>query len=275
MKKILTILFVIFSFVIIFSEILEIHFIDVGQGDAIFINHPDFKMLIDAGDRFSPVSNYLASLGIEEIDIVVATHPHADHIAGLVSVLRRFEVKEVFDSGLPYTTVTFQNYLLTIYERKIEFTEARAGMHRDISENFYFEILHPSDPLLPKVNDVSIVIRMVYDEVSFLFMGDAETSSEYEIMERYDDITSNVIKIGHHGSRTSSREEFLISVSPEIAVVQCGLNNRYGHPHTETIQTLEKFEIPYYITANHGTIIMITDGKTIEIETEKIEETVE
>ncbi len=275
MKKILTILFVIFSFAVIFSEILEIHFIDVGQGDSIFINHADFKMLIDGGDRFSPVSNYLTSLGIEEIDVVVATHPHADHIAGLISVLRRFEVKEVFDSGLPYTTVTFQNYLLTIYERKIEFTEARAGMRRDISENFYFEILHPADPILPKVNDVSIAIRMVYDEVSFLFMGDAETHSEYEIIERYDDIQSNVIKIGHHGSRTSSHEEFIISVSPEIAVIQCGLNNRYGHPHTETIQTLEKFEIPYYITAVNGNIVMITDGKTIEIQTEKIEETVE
>ncbi len=250
---------------------LRVHFIDVGQGDAILVQSAQHIMLIDGGDRgtANDLVAYLQGERIEHIDIVVSTHPHADHIAGLLSVLENFTIGEVIDPGVIHTSKTFEDYLTLIDQKDIKFTEGRAGMKRDISQGYHFEILHPHNPSSRHLNDASIVIKLTFGEISFMFTGDVEAPGEREILERGKNLKSQILKVSHHGSSTSSTEEFLKKVAPEVGIIMVGANNRYGHPHRETMEILQTNGIEVYRTDLNGTIIISTDGEEYSIDTKK------
>lgn len=248
---------------------LQVHFIDVGQGDSIYIRTPSKNILIDAGERGDTVVDYLQGLAVDSLDLVICTHPHSDHIGGLVDVLEAIEVKEVIDPGVVHTSKTFEKYLTLIDEKDIVFTEGRAGDTRDLGDGVLLELLHPAQPKENDLNNASIVARLTFRKISFLFTGDAEKKSEKEILGRGFDVSSTILKAGHHGSSTSTGEDFLKAVSPETVVIMCGEGNSYGHPHEETIELLAEYDIDVYRTDISGTIVVTTDGKTYDVTTEK------
>jgi competence protein ComEC len=247
------------------SAKLKVHFIDVGQGDAILIQTPSKNVLIDGGERGTTVVEYLKKQGIGNLDLVIGTHPHADHIGGLINVFETIPVKEVIDPCIIHTTKTFEDYLTLIDKKDIIFTEGRAGMTRDLGDGAALLIVHPSSPVSSHINDASIVVRVTFGQVSFLFTGDVEQSGEEEILKRGYDLKSTVLKVGHHGSNTSTTLSFLNAISPEAAVIMVGKANRYGHPHEETLVRLINAKIDIYRTDIHGTLVITSDGQTFEV----------
>lgn len=245
---------------------LEVHFIDVGQGDAILVKTPGKNILIDAGWRGDTVVNYLRSEGVESLDLVIGTHPHADHIGGLINVMEQISVREVFDPGVVHTTKTFEDYLTVIDQKNIIFTEGRTGLERDIGGGAVLEIIHPSSPSEDHLNNASIVARVAFGQISFLFTGDAEKEAEGEILNRGYNPESTILKVGHHGSSTSTTQAFLRAVNPEAAVIMCGEDNQYGHPHEETVDRLTAAGVDIYRTDLHGTIVISTDGQSYSVE---------
>lgn len=253
------------------SPFLIVHFIDVGQGDSILIQTPSKNILIDAGERTAgpTVVSYLRMQGIKKLDIVMSTHPHSDHIGGLIDVLKTFSVKEVIDPAVIHTTKTYEEYLTLIDQKNIIFTEGRVGLTRDLGDGITMTLLHPAAPSARSLNNASVVTRVEYNRVSFLFTGDAEVTSEEEMISRSTNLRSTVLKVGHHGSRTSTSPAFLNAISPAVAVIMLGADNKYGHPHPETISKLTSAGVKVYRTDIHGTIVISTDGERITVQTEK------
>ncbi len=252
------------------SEYLyEIHFIDVGQGDAVFVVTPGKNLLVDGGWHNTGVVEYLDMLDIEKIDIVIGTHPHADHIGGLINVFHGFEVGEVIDPAVVHTTTTFNNYMSTIDFYDIPFTVGRRGIARELSEDADLVLLHPVNPDSGHLNNASVVARVVLGEVTLLLTGDAEREAEIEMLEVSQLLNVDVLKVGHHGSWTSSNESFLEAVKPQISVIMCGVDNDYGHPHDVALQRLEATGTKIYRTDIHGHILILSDGKSFTITTEK------
>ena len=247
------------------NSLVEVHFIDVGQGDSIYIRTPSQDILIDAGERGDTVVDYLNSLDVEDLDLVIGTHPHSDHIGGLVNVFEKIPVKEVMDPGIVHTTKTFENYLKLIDEKNMIFTIARAGTKRTFDDGTVLEIISPSDPDERSLNDASIAAKLTFGDISFLFMGDAETTSEKEMLQAGYNLKSTVLKAGHHGSSTSTSDDFLKAVSPEAVIIMCGVDNSYGHPHRETLKKLEAAGVNVYRTDLMGTIIVKTNGSEYDI----------
>ncbi len=244
---------------------LKAHFIDVGQGDAILIQTSEQNVLIDGGDRGTTVVNYLQNQGIESLDLVIGTHPHADHIGGLINVMESIPVKEVIDPAVVHTTQTFEDYLDLIEQKDIKFTEGRAGMARDLGSGAKMEIIHPTSPSNDHLNNASIVARITFGDISFMLTGDAEKEAEQKMLNRDYTLQSTILKVGHHGSRTSTTSSFLSAVNPEVAVIMCGADNQYGHPHDETLVNLDDANVDIYRTDKHGTIVIISDGQTYDI----------
>lgn len=244
---------------------LVAHFIDVGQGDAILIQTPTKNILIDAGEQGNTVVNYLESKGVTHLDLVIGTHPHSDHIGGLVNVLQSIPVDEVIDPGVVHTTKTFEDYLTLIDQKDITFTEGRAGMSRDLGGGASMKVLHPSSPSSSDLNNASVVVRVTFGKTSFMLTGDAESESESQILSRGYALNSTVLKVGHHGSRTSTSSAFLSAVNPSVAVIMCGTGNSYGHPHEETLAKLANAGVDIYRTDVQGTIVITTDGQTYEV----------
>ncbi len=256
---------------------LVAHFIDVGQGDGALIQTPDgSNIVIDAGWGTSPawsrrapnwpfVLNYLREAGVEKIDLMIATHPHADHIGGLVKLLEEFPVDVVLDPGMDHTSHSYELFLNAAKNSpNTKYMLGRVGQTFEYGD-VEVQILHPSERLLPKANDVSIVARLVYDQVAFLFTGDAETDAEREILVRGRPLRANVLKVGHHGSRTSTTPSFFRAVRPEIAVISCGFRNTYGHPHRETMLRLQTANVDTYVTAEVGTVVIASNGRTFDV----------
>ncbi len=239
----------------------EIHFVDVGQGDAILITTPSQTLLIDGGVRNSGIVPYLNRQNINHIDMVIGTHPHADHIGGLIGVFQNFSVTEVIDPGVVHTTITFTDYLTAIEQKGIDFTVGRRGMTRDLGDNVTMTLLHPANPSNSHLNNASVVAHITLDEVSVLLTGDLESEGEGEILGYFSDISSTILKVGHHGSRTSSTVEFLRAVQPEISIIMCGRANQYGHPHQQTLSRLDAIGTKVFRTDIHGTIVIKSDGK--------------
>ncbi len=251
------------------DPVYKVHFIDVGQGDAILIQTPSKNVLVDGGERRGGVVDYLLDLTIDTLHLLISTHPHADHIGALPDVLTKFAVLEVIDPGVVHTTNLFTRYLKTIDSLEIPFVVGRAGMKRDLHDHAYMELLHPVDPTEKHLNDASIVVMLVLEQVTVLLTGDIEKRSEAEILSRYPDIQSNVLKVAHHGSITSSSDDFLKAVSPEVSVIFCKADNNYGFPHDQTLSLLSSVKSKILRTDICGTIIMATDGDACFWTTEK------
>jgi len=250
---------------------LAVHYIDVGQGDSILIQTASKNMLIDAGPRSAGerVVEYLQGQGVEKLDLVISTHAHEDHIGGMVDVFTAFTVDEVLDPGVVHTSKTFENYLDAIEDEGITFTVAEAGMSRDLGDGIKMDILHPTNPSSSDLNASSVVTRLSYSDVAFVFTGDAESGDEKEILEHGFTLRADVLKVGHHGSATSSSSDFLNKVRPTYAVITVGEGNTYFHPHQETLDRFEAANVQVFRSDLHGDIVFITDGIEIEVNTER------
>ena len=248
---------------------LRVYFVDVGQGDAILIVSPDGStVLIDGGDTNTGILQFLQGLGIQHIDLMVATHPHADHIGGLVQVLNAMPVSRVVTNGQLYTTATFEHFLDAIVAAKIPFIVAKRGDTLAVG-NLSFSVLSPVDTSGDDLNNNSLVLRLVYGEVSFLFMGDAQTNAEAGILAAGLPVQSTILKVGHHGSNTSSSPAFLAQVKPAVAIYSAGVGNSYGHPRPETLAALAAVGAQIYGTDANGTVTVTTDGFTYEVNVQK------
>ncbi len=251
----------------------EIHFIDVGQGDAILVLTPSKTMLIDAGPRDGNAAGYLQSVGVNEIDVVVVTHPHADHIGGMPDILNSFVVMRIIDPGVVHSTLTYTSYLELIDKFDIPYTEGRKGMRIDLCTNAFAEIIHPSNIDEESLNDASIVIMLVLGNIRILLTGDIERGSEEKLLEWHRNVTaglrSHIFKVPHHGSPTSTHTEFLAAVSPELSIIMCGLYNPHGNPHRQTLAKLEAAGSDILRTDLNGNIIVRTDGNDYVVEVER------
>ena len=253
---------------------LYVYAIDVEQADSTLILFPDGEnMLIDAGNREDTnlVTEFIKNAGIERLDYVVATHPHEDHIGGMCGVIESFEIGKLYMPDAINTTIYYEDMLDSIEKNNVYLEIAEEGVVIK-DDACRVEFVSPKDKKYDDLNHVSVVTKISYNETAFLFMGDAEKINEYDMIESYGDaLQSDVLKIGHHGSDTSSSYEFLETVNPEIAFISLGKDNDYGHPHREVKERLSKLEIPYYRTDEVGTILFISDGKEINVITEKEE----
>ncbi len=237
---------------------LKVHFIDVGQGDAILIDVGETEILIDGGGKSPGIVSYLYDYVDGVLEVVVATHPHADHIGGLISVLDAFEVDEIWLNGDTSTSQTYSMFMATVNSEGAPVYKARRGDTIEVGE-VAFDVLHPVN-LSGTVNNNSIVLSLSHGEVDFLFTGDAEQEAEASMLTA--DIVTDVeiLKVGHHGSRTASSRQFLQVAKPEYAIYMAGEGNSYGHPHQETTTSLNEMRALIYGTDEYGTIIITTDG---------------
>ena len=245
----------------------QIYYLDVGQGDAELICLPTGEtILIDAGLKSGSdrLTAYLKELGVDKIDILIATHPHADHIGGMEKVIQNFEIGEIYmpkvaDDQVP-TTATYTKLLQAI--------QAKAGTTIFSNDNATLEILAPNNSEYKDLNNYSIVTKLTYGNNRFLFTGDAEKEGENEMLSKGYDLSCDILKLGHHGSSTSTTNKFLTAASPAVAIVSCGKDNDYGHPHKETMNKLNNNHITVYRTDSDGTILAETDGNTYSITTD-------
>ena len=254
----------------------RVHYIDVGQGDCELVECDGQYMLIDAGENGheTEVINYLKSYNIQKLDYVVASHQHSDHIGSMAEVLEEFEVKNIIMPKLTKsqtpTNSTYKDFANTVKELKASGTkviEAKPGSSYTLGDG-EFEILGPVTNDAESLNDMSVVIRFVHGQNSFLFTGDAEKEEENEILEKGYNLDSDVLKVGHHGSSSSSGKKFLDAVTPEICVISCGEDNSYGHPHKEVTKRIAKYTDETYRTDICGSIVITSDGKTLDVDYE-------
>lgn len=248
---------------------IAVHFLDVGQADSIVVELTDKRlMLIDAGEAQSStkIINYIKNLGYNKIDYVIATHPHADHIGGMADVIKAFDIGTIYMPKVVATSKTYENLLNTISEKGLKIKSGKSGTEVINEENLQAIMVAPNSDKYSGYNDYSIVLKLTYGATTYLFTGDAEEKSEQEITN---DITSDVLKVGHHGSDTSSSEEFLAKVNPKYAVISVGANNKYNHPAEVTITKLQKYTKNIYRTDLNGNIIITSDGVEIKVTTEK------
>lgn len=246
------------------NNLIKIHYIDVGQGDSIFIELPNKKtMLIDAGEssKGKIVSSYISNLGYYKIDYIVGTHPHTDHIGGLAHIINSFDIGNIYMPKAVSTSKTYENLLNTISQKGLKITTARAGVNIVSESNLNINIVAPNREY-SDLNNSSAVVKITYGNRKFLFMGDAETKSENDIIS---DVSADVIKVGHHGSDTSSGQSFVNKVNPKYAIIMVGNNNQYNHPYQIIIDRWINSGAKVYRTDINGNIIVISDGNSLDI----------
>lgn len=250
-----------------FKDSMTVHYIDIGQGDSQLIITPDRSaILIDAGPNSEEdkLLLYLKSQDIDELEYVVFTHPHEDHIGGADMVLKKFEVNNVIISDVTDTSATFLRMLEAIEESDSKLIIAAAGQKYTFGDAS-INILAPVSDNYTSLNDWSVVLRLDYGKTSFLFTGDAEILSENEMMKKFNvsEFKCDVYKASHHGSTTSNSEAFLTLCNPTFAVISCGKGNDYGHPHSEILNLFSKMEIQIYRTDIDGTVVFKSDGNIV------------
>lgn len=248
---------------------LKVHFIDVGQADAAYLEYSDagesYSILIDSGDWNSDAAvNYLHHLGVKHIDLVVGSHPHADHIGQIDAIIEQFQVDEVWMSGDTASSQVFERVLDAIIDYDVGYHEPRAGEQFEIGK-LHIDVVSPSS-VNNDLNNGSIVMNVTYGSASFLFTGDAEKEAEAAILSRDEKITADILKVGHHGSDTSSTANFIAAINPKISVISVGKNS-YGHPSATVVSRLQEVGSDVYTTQEHGTVIVETDGENYSVTT--------
>jgi beta-lactamase superfamily II metal-dependent hydrolase len=247
---------------------LQVHFIDVGQGDAILIDLGTTEVLIDAGEKSPGVTDYIDDYVDGHLEAVVATHPHADHIGGLIKVLDEFDVDNIWVNGDEATSKTYTDFMAEANDEGAQVHEARRG-DTIVAGTLTFHVLNPIDPLFDNTNDNSIVLSLSYGSIDFLFTGDAEIEAEESMISAGILSDIDILKVGHHCSRTASSAAFLNITKPEMAVYMAAVDNTYGHPHMESIAALQNIGATIYGTDALGIIVISTDGTSYTIQTEK------
>lgn len=266
---------------------LVITVIDVGQGDSILVESSAGKtMLIDGGGRYQDdkkkiketvgkkiIVPYLRKRGINKLDVVVLTHPHDDHVGGLVSVLEAVPVKLVIDPGKPHTSYSYIKFLKLVEKKKIPYKLGRRGMVIDLGEGVKGYLMYPTDTVMGSsdtgLNDVSIVMKLVCKDFAMLLPGDLEIRGERDLIEKKTDLRSDILKAGHHGSKTSTSRRFLDAVKPKYGVISVGAKNKFGHPSGKTLEALQNAGVKVYRTDLNGAVMIRTDGKKLTITTAK------
>lgn len=260
------------------AEEMEIHCLDIGQGDAALIGWQNKWTMIDTGDveHRPQIVKLLEQYGVKELENLIITHPDSDHLGGAYAILKKFPVRNVFDNGQEKLTHTYHTYLKTLDRKKLSPTVLRDGMNLDLGGGAYLQVLSPGKQLItknrngePDFNNNSIVMKLVLGDFSMLFTGDAEKLQEKSILRSHSgDLKSVVLKVGHHGSYTSSSREFLHAIAPRVAIISCGRDNPYGVPHKVTMRNLEETRAKIYRTDRDGTVTVRTDGNGFWVEGE-------
>ncbi|MFR0658590.1 ComEC/Rec2 family competence protein [Clostridium perfringens] len=245
---------------------LMISYMDVGQGDAAYIKVNGNDILIDAGPRSNSkeLLEQLKAKNIDDFELVIATHPHEDHIGGMVDVFKEYEVKAFYSPKITHTTKTYENLVKAVKDEGLKTKELKGGMVIDLGEGAKFEVFTPQKSEYEELNDYSPIMKLSFGDTSYLFTGDAEKLAEEEALAKYKtSLDSDVIKFGHHGSSSSSSNAFIEAVSPKYGIVSCAKDNKYGHPHRETLDIIKKYNIKTFRTDTDGEIILTSDGKSI------------
>jgi competence protein ComEC len=245
-------------------EVLTVSFIDVGQGDAILIDKGDTDILVDGGPTSTNVLAYLQGQGVGDIDLLVATHPHADHIGGLPDVLARYQVSEIWVDGDTATSQTYQNFAAAVAAEGAAVRQPTRGYTTQM-DGLGIAVLNPTSQLTGDPNEDSVVFRLTCGQVSVLLVGDATNDSEASMLGAGLALDSDVLKVGHHGSATSTSATFLAAVTPKDAVISVGAGNTYGHPTQQTLDRLAAAGATVYRTDLNGTVVLTSDCNTYSI----------
>ncbi|SCN22307.1 ComEC family competence protein [Clostridium sp. N3C] len=247
------------------EKVLKIHFIDVGQGDATLIELHGYNILIDAGPNSSArnLISYLKEINIKSIDYIIATHPDEDHIGGMDEVLRNFKVKILYAPKVIKNTEAFNSMIKELKNKNLKINVPYKDMKLDLGEESNLTFLTPIEYGGDNDNNLSLVAKINFKEISAIFMADCETEVERQLLKDSHTLEANIIKLGHHGSKSSTSTAFLKKVDPDYAIISCGKNNKYGHPHKETIDKLDNLNIKYFRTDIDGNITIRSDGFNI------------
>lgn len=250
-----------------------IHYIDVGQGDCILIQVNNKNLLIDSGPSSNrkDLLNYLEKLNIKKLDYIIATHPHEDHIGNMDTIIKRYSVGKFYSPKVIASSNTFESMVSALVDKNLKINVLKKGVKGiDLGNNVEIQIFSPIENLSSdNLNDYSPIIKITFVNNSFLFTGDAEVSTESMVLSENNNLNCDILKVGHHGSSTSTSEDFLTSVNPSVAIISVGKNNSYGHPTSEVLSLLNSYNIRTFRTDINGTIIAISDGKNINISTLK------
>lgn len=243
---------------------LRVHYLDVWQGDSTFIELPNGKtILIDAGEAEygDRVVKYIKNLGYSKINYLFATHPHSDHIGGLKKVVKTFDIGSIYMPDITSNSNFYLDLLKTIENKNKKVITVKAGKTIISEDDIDLKVLAPIEDEYEEVNDYSIVLKLTYKDKKFLFMADAEYESEMDLLDSKYDISADYLKVGHHGSTSSTNYYFLKKVSPKIGIISVGKNNDYGHPKDKILEKLKNQGVKIYRTDLNGNIVIKTDGK--------------
>lgn len=264
------------------DKALHVSMLNVGQADATLIQYQGKNMLIDTGDVDSrdALVKQLKDKNVKTLDVVLITHPHGDHLGGMAALFKAFSIKQIYDNGQAANTAMYKNYLKNIKAKHISYKALKKGDTISLGDDVQFAVLSPGTPFTKEntqgvsesglTNDNSIVCKMTYGTFSILFTGDAQKEVEDKLLKDYTGgkLQANVLKVGHHGSKTSSSPAFIAAVKPEAATISCGVNNQYKFPHKPTLDTLNKYHVNIYRTDKDGIISIISDGSSYDIQKE-------
>ena len=251
------------------SNYLTVYFIDVGQGDCILVNVNDYNLLIDSGPSSArkTLLDYLDTLSISRLDYVIATHPHEDHIGNMDALIRKYHIGKFLAPKVTSSTLTFENMVTALNDKNLKISVISTGSNsinlgKEASIMFY---TLPNTNIYDELNLYSPIIKLTYKNISFLFTGDAELENEEFLIKNEINLKSDILKIGHHGSSSSTCEAFLNSVNPKVAIISVGSNNKYGHPAASTLNLLKNYHIKVYRTDLLGNIILKSDGSSFSV----------